>query len=59
MQQPVVAKNQNKIQSRCLLHELSFTDIFNDINHVYGCGCLFLLEKGAQNDAYNSCIIAP
>ena len=31
----LVAKNHQKIRSRCLVHELSFTDIFNDINHGY------------------------
>ena len=29
----LVAKNQKKIRSRCLVHECTFTDIFNDINH--------------------------
>ena len=28
-------KNHWKIRSRCLVHEFSFTDIFNDINHGY------------------------
>ena len=28
-----VDKNHQKIRSRCLAHEFSFTDIFNDINH--------------------------
>ena len=31
----VVDKNHQKIRSRCLAHEFSFTDIFNDINHGY------------------------
>ena len=31
----LVAKNHQKIRSRCLVHEFSFTDIFNDINHGY------------------------
>ena len=28
-----VTKNHENISSRCLVHEFSFTDIFNDINH--------------------------
>ena len=28
-----VANNHQKIRSMCLVHEFSFTDIFNDINH--------------------------
>ena len=28
-----VTKNHQNIQSRCLVHEFPFTDIFNDINH--------------------------
>ena len=36
----LVAKNHQKIQSRCLAHEFSFTDIF--LNSVI-CGCGFLL----------------
>ena len=37
----LVAKNHQKIRSRCLVHEFSFTDIFlNSI--LYGCG--FLLQ---------------
>ena len=31
----LVTKNHRNIQSRCLVHEFSFTDIFNDINHGY------------------------
>ena len=31
----LVAKKYQKIRSRCLVHEFSFTDIFNDINHDY------------------------
>ena len=31
----LVAKNHHKIRSRCLVHELSFIDIFSDINHGY------------------------
>ena len=31
----LVTKNHQKIRSRCLVHEFSFTDIFNDINHGY------------------------
>ena len=30
-----VTKNHWNIQSRCLVHEFTFTDIFNDINHGY------------------------
>ena len=30
-----VAKNHQKIRSGCLVHEFSFTDIFNDINYGY------------------------
>ena len=38
----LVAKNHQKIRSRCLVHEFSFTDIFfNSV--LYGCGVLFLL----------------
>ena len=29
----LVTKNHRKIRSRCLVHEFSFTDIFNNINH--------------------------
>ena len=29
----LVAKNHQKIWSRCLVHEFFLTDIFNDINH--------------------------
>ena len=36
----LVAKNHQKIQSRCLVHEFSFTDIF--FNSVI-CGCGFSL----------------
>ena len=43
----LLAKNHQKIRSRCLVHEFFFTDIFNDINHGYRaaflkksfCGC--------------------
>ena len=31
----LVAKNHQKIQSRCLVHEFSFTDISNDISYDY------------------------
>ena len=31
----LVDKNHQKIQSRCLAHEFSFTDIFNNINDGY------------------------
>ena len=38
----LVAKNPQKIRSRCLVHEFSFTDIFfNSV--LYGCGFLLLL----------------
>ena len=30
-----VSKNHQNIQSRCLVYEFSFTDIFYDINHGY------------------------
>ena len=30
-----VTKNHRNIRSRCLVHEFSFTDIFNDINNGY------------------------
>ena len=30
-----MTKNHQKIRSRCLVHEFSFTDIFNDSNHGY------------------------
>ena len=30
-----VTKNHRNIRSRCLVHEFSFTDIFNDFNHGY------------------------
>ena len=53
----LVAKNHQGIRSRCIVHEFSFADIFNDINHgsytkekffvaasaLYGCSCLLLL----------------
>ena len=31
----LVAKNHRKFRSGCLVHEFSFTDFFNDINHGY------------------------
>ena len=31
----LVAKNSQKIRSRCLVYEFSFKDIFNNINHGY------------------------
>ena len=38
----LVAKNHQKIRSRCLVHEFSFTDIF--LNFIlYGCCILLLL----------------
>ena len=42
-----VAKNHQYIQSRCLVHEFSFTDIFLN-STLYGCGFLMLLWKSAQ-----------
>ena len=36
----LVAKNHQKIRSRCLVHEFSFTDIFFN---SYDCGFLLLL----------------
>ena len=54
----LVAKNHQKIGSRCLVHEFSVTDIF--LNSVlYGCGFLLLLGKGAQDDAHWNCIVPP
>ena len=46
-----VSKNHRNIRSRCLVHEFSFTDIFNDINHGYRaailkknlCGCFHFI----------------
>ena len=37
----LVAKNHQKFRSSCLVHEFSFTDIFNEINHGRKilCGC--------------------
>ena len=46
----LVAKNHQKIRSRCLVHEFSFTDIFLN-SGFYGCG-LLLLWKAAENDAH-------
>ena len=43
----LVAKNHENIQSRCLVHEFSFTDIFLN-STLYGCGFLMLLWKSAQ-----------
>ena len=31
----LVAKNHQKIQSRCLVHEFSFTELFKRYNHSY------------------------
>ena len=69
------SKIHRNIGSRCLVHEFSFTDIFNDINHgyraailkkdylwllpFYMCGYLFVLWKGAHNDAHCNCIKPP
>ena len=33
----LVTNNKKKIRSRCLVHEISFTDIFNDINYHFKC----------------------
>ena len=43
----LVAKNHENIQSSCLVHEFSFTDIFLN-STLYGCGFLMLLWKSAQ-----------
>ena len=53
-----VAKNHHKIQSRCLINEFSFTDIYLN-SDLYDCGFLLLLWKGAQNDAHCKCIVLP
>ena len=70
----LVAKNHQKIRSRCLVHEFFFTDIFSDINHGYRAA---LLKKNylkllpfymavashcyydAQNYENCSCILPP
>ena len=31
----IVAKNRRKIRPKCLVHEFSFKDIFNDIYHSF------------------------
>ena len=43
-----VSKNHRNIRSRCLVHEFSFTDIFNDFNIVAKqlkilCGCFHFI----------------
>ena len=43
----LVSKNHENIQSRCLVHEFSFTDIFLN-STLYGCDFLMLLWKSAQ-----------
>ena len=54
----LVAKNHQNTQSRCLVHEFSFTDIFlNSI--LYGCGFLLPLWKGAQNNVHCNYIVPP
>ena len=54
----LVAKNHQKIRSRCLVHEFFFTDIFlNSI--LYGFVFLLLLWKGAQNNAHCNYIVPP
>ena len=54
----LVAKNHQNIQSRCFVHEFSFTDIFlNSI--LYGCGFLLLLWKVAQNNAHYNYVVPP
>ena len=40
----LMAKNHQKIRSKCLVHEFFFTDIFNDVNHGYRAA---LLKKNA------------
>ena len=40
----LVAKNHQKIRSRCLVHEFSFTDMINDINHGHR---LAILKKNS------------
>ena len=54
----LVVKNNQKIRSRCLVHEFSFTDIFFN-SALYGCDFLLLLWKGTQNDAHWNCIVPP
>ena len=47
----LVVKNHQKIQSRCLVQEFFFTNVFNDINHGYRtailklilCGCFWFI----------------
>ena len=54
----LAAKNHQNIQSRCFVHQFSFTDIFlNSI--LYGCSFLLLLWKGAQNNAHCNYIVHP
>ena len=69
----LVAKNHQKIRSRCLVHELFFTDISNNINHGYRVALLkknylWLLPfymtvasqlNGAQNNVHCNCIVPP
>ena len=44
-----VDKNHQKIRSRCLAHEFSFKDIFNDINHGYKAGRIGLVTYGLKS----------
>ena len=46
----LAAKNHQKIQSRCLVQEFSFTDISNDISHDYKAA---LLKKNSLLAAKN------
>ena len=58
----LVAKNQKKILSRSfyrswLMSSYIEEKLFVAASVLYGCGCLFLLWKVAQNDAHCNCII--
>ena len=43
----LVAKDHENIQSRCLVHGFSFTDIFSN-SILYGCGFLLILQCALQ-----------
>ena len=43
----LVAKDHENIQSRCLVHGFSFTDIFSN-SILYGCGFLLVLQCALQ-----------
>ena len=43
----LVAKDHENIQSRCLVHGSSFTDIFSN-SILYGCGFLLVLQCALQ-----------